>query len=117
MLPPPITAELTRLLPLMSAVQLPELPPLVALTAVLPQYGPAALGEKAMTSRVAYRVTPSSIHSVTPEGSVNGPLMKPLPGPTLLTIRRTANFDARYWASTSPDAPEMLTLGSATASS
>ena len=45
MLPSPTTAELTRLLPLMSAVQLLELPPLVALTAVLAQYGPAAFGE------------------------------------------------------------------------
>ena len=33
----PITAELTILVPLISAVQLPELPALVELTAVLPQ--------------------------------------------------------------------------------
>jgi hypothetical protein len=58
-----------------------------------------------------------SIHNVTPEGSVSGPLMKALPGPLLLVTRRTANFVARYFAfaSSSPDAPEIFLFGTAAA--
>src|SRR3954447_25230931 len=48
---------------------------------------------------------------------VKGPLMKALPGPVLLTLRRTAYFEARYigFASSSPLVPLMLTLGTAAA--
>src|SRR4051795_12375863 len=117
MLPSPTIAELTRLLPPISGEQLPELPPLVALTAVLAQYGPPAFGENATASRVANRVTPASIHNVTPEGRINGPLMNEFPGPLLLMVRRTANFVARYCdlASSSPEAPATFTLGIAAA--
>ena len=102
---------------MISPAQLPELPALVALTAVFAQYGPAALGEYAITSRLANSVTPLSIHSVTPEGSVSGPLMNALPTPLLLTTRRTANLLARYCAlaSSSPEMPEMFLVGSAAA--
>src|SRR3954462_8660724 len=117
MRPSPITAELTMLVPLISAEQFDDEPALVAETAVLPQYGPAAFGENAVTSRVAYMVTPLSIHRVTPDGSVSGPVMKPLPGPCELTTRRTANLDALYCglASSSPETPAMLTLTAAAA--
>ena len=39
--------------------------------------------------------------------------MKELPAPVLLTLSRTANFDARYCglASSSPEAPAMFTFG------
>ncbi len=58
-------------------------------------------------------MTPLSIHSVTPDGSVSGPLMKASPGPVLLVTSFTANLLALYvgLASSSPDTPAMLTLG------
>src|SRR5580765_6190149 len=98
-------AVLTTKSPLNRDLQLPELPALVALTAVLAQYGPVLVGAYAITSRVATSVTPLSIHSVTPDGTVNGPLMKAVPGPLRLVTRRTANLLARYFAfaSSSPE--------------
>jgi len=58
-----------------------------------------------------------SIHSVTPDGNVSGPLMKPLPAPAWFTTSRTANLLARYFgcASVSPDAPARFTFGTAAA--